>query len=182
MKKKIWIPVAAVVTAFVATACFKNDDGPSCVPNQLSTDRASIDSFISANDIGYLTYMNEGYYQGIANPGTGSTAAADSIVEFKHTISAFNGSTFVKIAEQEIKTNNNGTPIRFSDIDNTLNPAYYYLITNAAQGGSMRQIFPSSRNPLGYLSCEQQTINNALVPAYSQIVEDIVLTTVKKGS
>lgn len=183
MKKRFWLPVAAVVTALALTACLKKgDDVPQCTPNSLTADRQSIDSFIAENDISYLSYNSEGYYQGISNPGTGSTAAADSIVEFKQTISTFNGSTLITIVTEDIKNNNNGTLIRFSDFQSNSTSPFYYLLTHAAKGGSLRQIFPSSANVLGYRGCQQQTLDGKVVPANSQVVVDIELTTVKKGS
>lgn len=180
MKKKFWLPVAAVVTALALTACLKKgDDVPQCTPNSLTADRQSIDSFIAENDISYLSYVTEGYYRGIANAGTGSTAAADSIVEFKQTISTFKGSTLLTIVTENITTNN-GLPIRFSDFQNgngTASP-FYYLMTHAAKGGVLRQILPSS---LGY-GCQQQTVNGKVIPANSQVIVDIELTAVKKGN
>jgi hypothetical protein len=182
MKKKVWFPVAAVFAALILTACFKKDDVVQCIPNTLTADRHSIDSFIDANDISYLSYNAEGYYQGIANPGTGSTAAADSIVEFKRTISTFNGNASVTIISENITTNNNGSLIKFSDFQSNSSSPFYYLLTHAAKGGILRQIFPSSSNVLGYYGCQQQTIEGKVIPAYSQILVDIELITVKKSN
>ncbi len=178
MKKRLWLPVAAVVTALALTACLKKgDDVPQCTPNSLTADRQSIDSFIAENDITYLSYNAEGYYQGIANPGTGSTAAADSIVEFKRTISTFNGSSQVTVVTENITTSN-GMAIRFSDFQNATASPFYYLMTHAAKGGVLRQILPSS---LGY-GCQQQIVDGKVIPANSQVVIDIELTTVKKSN
>lgn len=182
MKKTVWFAVAAVFTTLVLTACFKNDDDVvQCTPNTLTADRQSIDSFITENDISYLSYNTEGYYQGIANPGSGSTAAADSIVEFKQTISTFNGSSLVTIISENITTSN-GSPIRFSDFQSNSSSPFYYLLTHAAKGGVLRRIFPSSANILGYYGCQQQTIEGKAIPAYSQVLVDIELTAVKKGN
>ncbi|MCH5721123.1 hypothetical protein [Niabella hibiscisoli] len=170
------------MTALSLTACLKKgDDVPQCTPNSLTADRQSIDSFIAQNDIGYLTYMTEGYYQGIANPGSGSTAAADSIVEFKRTISTFNSAGVVAILTENL-TNSNGLPIRFSDFQNSTSSPFYYLMTHAAKGGILRQIFPSSANALGYFGCQQQTVDGKVIPAYSQVLVDIELVTVKRSN
>ncbi len=182
MKKRFWLPVAAVVTALALTACLKKgDDVPRCTPNSLTADRQSIDSFIAENDISYLSYMTEGYYQGIANAGTGSTAAADSIVEFKRTISTFKGSALVTVLTENLTTNN-GMPIRFSDFQNATTSPFYYLMTHAAKGGILRQVWPSSANSLGYYGCQQQTVDGKVIPANSQVIIDIELTTVKKSN
>jgi len=182
MKKRLWIPVLSIVTAAGLTACLKKgDDVPVCTSNSLTADRQSIDSFIAENDISYLTYISDGYYRGIANPGSGSTAAADSIVEFKRTISTFKGSSLVTVITENLTTNN-GLPIRFSDFQNATSSPFYYLMTNAAKGGILRQIYPSSANALGYYGCQQQTVDGKVIPAYSQVIVDIELTAVKKGN
>lgn len=183
MKKRSWIPVVALAVVLALTACLKKgEDVVRCTPNSLTADRQSIDSFIAINDISYLSYITDGYYQGIANPGAGSTAAGDSIVEFKQTISTFNGSSLVAIATENITTNGNGSLIRFSDFPSTSSSPFYYLLTHAAKGGVLRRIFPSSANILGYYGCQQQSIDGKVIPANSQVLVDIELVTVKKGS
>ncbi|WP_346236904.1 hypothetical protein ABDK00_013320 [Niabella insulamsoli] len=183
MKRRYWLPVMAVVTALVLTACLKNDDDVvQCTPNTLAQDQHVIDSFIMDQGISYLSYSSTyGAYIGIANPGhpDSSMAASDSLVAFKQVVSTFRGSELKTLSTDSIYQNNNGSYIRFSDFQS--GSYINYLLTNARKGGSIRLIYPSSANSLGFYGCQQQSLTNGtVIPAYSQVILDITLTGVKK--
>lgn len=177
MKKKLFLPVAAVAAAVTMLAsCIKND-GPTCYPNTLEKDRAVIDSFIDKNpSVSYLSY-NTTYsaYMGVADPGTGSQPKDDSLVSFKYTMSLMNGTEIG--TSDEIKTNSNGTPLRLKDLmDQSGQPSLYYAaLSTLKKGGKFKVILPSSI----YFSCAPQTINGKSVPGYSQLIYDYILTDVK---
>ncbi|MCD2426192.1 hypothetical protein LQ567_25630 [Niabella pedocola] len=179
MKKKLFLPVAAVAAAVTMLAsCIKND-GPTCYPNTLEKDRAVIDSFIDKNpSLGYLSY-NTTYsaYMGVADPGTGSQPKDDSLVTFKYTISLMNGT---ELASDEIKTiGNMGTPLRLKDlIDQNGQPTLHYAALSVLKkGGKFKVILPSSL----YFSCAPQKPQGwkETAPGYSQLIYDYILTDVK---
>ncbi|WP_018628216.1 hypothetical protein [Niabella aurantiaca] len=171
MKKTLLIPVTAVVAAVTMfAACVKND-GPSCVPYTLEQDKHIIDSFINANSLeSVITYSAESsWYEGTMDPGAGSMPKADSIISFKYSISLMDGT--VIFASDTIKQNDDGSPIKLSNIKDPLNSVFAEL----QKGGKYRYIYPSSV----YFSCAPQTINGKTVPGSSELIYDYTLTEVK---
>lgn len=171
MKKKFWLPVAAVVTALALTACLKNDDVVRCTPNELSRDRAIIDSFALKNSLDLIwdgTDTGQLYVQ-IINPGTGSMPSLDSIVAFKLSGKLLNGT---EISKAEIKVTD--AKYRLRELNNgVLN----YGLRKIKEGGSIKLIVPSRLNGL---NCTQgQGQNGTIIPANSQIVYDLTLDDVK---
>ncbi len=182
MKKRSWLPVAAVVTALALTACLKKgDDVPRCTPNSLTADRQSIDSFLNGSSM--VTYNpNLGVYTGVLNPGTGNKPTDDSLIRFKYTIKTLSGTTVV--SSDTIPSSQVATSLRLSDLKNG-EPVLYNFASSVNQGGSFRVIVPSSyyagSQIVSGAGCQQLTTTSGVVlPAYSQLIYDFVLTNVKK--
>src|SRR5690606_3068650 len=173
MKKKLWIPAAAVVTALVLTACFKNDDDVAqCTPNTLAQDQHVIDSFINENGYDYLTYNSTYYvYTGVTGAGTGSTPKADSLIAFKYSIRLMNGTT---LGTSDTISTYGSQPLRLSDLQST-EPILYNAFQGIGESGSIRVIAPSSLYSYTSLiyggGCKQQTSADGtiVIPAYSQL-------------
>ena len=175
MKRKLWIPIAAVAVAFVFTACLKNDDDiVQCTPNTLAQDQHVIDSFMNENEITYLTY-NPSYkaYIGMATPGDGAQPTTNSEIAFRQTIKLLNGTVLAN--DSIYKNSNTNSNLKYSDFSSE--SPIHYLLTNGKLNGSMRLIYPSSWNSLGWWGCQSQSLQSGIVvPAYSQIIIDYTLT------
>lgn len=184
MKRKFWIPSLVLGSVLTLVACIKNDDTVQCTPNTTAQDQHVIDSFLNATgQDAYISYNSTyGAYYGITNPGSGQTAASDSIVAFKRTISTFSGSAEVTLGTDSLSQSaSNGTYLHYSDFSNDV--ALKHFLDNAGVGGKLRIIYPSNTNVLGFWGCQQQSLTSGeVIPAYSQVVIDYELTGVKYGN
>ena len=180
MKRKFWIPIAAVLSGMVLVSCIKKNDVVQCTPNPLEVDRMAIDSFISAEDIHYLSYDPDLYaYWGVSDAGEGPVPSGNDIVAFKMTVSFFNGSKMVSLPTDSIYQRSQGVYIRFSDFQTDSD--FHKFLSNSHLGGSFRMIFPSSWNRIFQVQgCQQQSLTTGeIIPAYSQVLIDYTLTGVK---
>ncbi|MFT3901622.1 MAG: hypothetical protein QM727_00455 [Niabella sp.] len=182
--KKFLILALAAASVVTYVGCNKSTNNtPPCTSHTLEQDRVSIDSFKNATGASYLEFKSDYYcYIGVADPGTGSKAAADSLIAFKRTISTFYGNSQISVTSDSVYRND-GRDLRASDLQGTTDGIYRYFINNVNEGGTVRIIYPSSANSLGAYGCQQLTTNDGKnIPAYSQVIVDLKLTSVKKGS
>ncbi|MGE9312360.1 FKBP-type peptidyl-prolyl cis-trans isomerase [Niabella sp. CJ426] len=174
MKKRFWLPVAAVVTALALTACLKNndDDIVRCTPYSLQRDQQAIDSIIGSELDSYTFDTQNSLYYRINNPGEGEGATTnDSLVAFNYVGRLLNSTGTGAIVDSlTIKP------------PATNNLSYYarlivasYALPKIKEGGSISVIIPSSQ----LFGCQEANGVNR-VPPNSQLIYTYNLTDVRR--
>lgn len=179
MKRKLWISIAMVTVVVVFTACLKSKDNveQQCVSNTLAQDQHVIDSFKNRNNFDYLNY-NPTYsaYIGMSTLGDGEQPTSNSEIALRETIKLLNGTVIA--TDSVFKNRSTNANLKYSDFEST--SPIYYLLTNGKLNGTMRLVYPSSTNALGWWGCQSQVLQGGIVvPAYSQIIIDYTLTGIK---
>lgn len=178
MKKVIWIPVAAFLSAVVLISCFKDNDTEQCTPNTLEQDRHVIDSFIMANDLDYMEFNSDfNLYTGVINDGDGVIPNDNDKIAYKYTIKLMNGTTL--ITSDSIYLSLQGNKLTPADFKSSTPVLEYYFLKNVGKGGTMRVIVPSR---IGSDCKNQQLQNGTVIPAYSQLVYDFTLVGVQPAT
>jgi|GEM_PF-855352 FKBP-type peptidyl-prolyl cis-trans isomerases 1 len=181
MKKAIWIPAIAIMSAITLAACFKSNDVPPCTPYTLEQDRHIIDSFIDVQELHYMSFNTDfNMYTGIVSMGDGQIPSDDAKIAFKYTIKLMNGSTIFTSDSLYLNPQTGGklTPADFKSTNSTPTLEYYFL-KRVGKGGVMKVIVPSR---IGADCRDQKLQNGNTLPAHAQLIYDFTLTGVDQGT
>lgn len=159
MKKIVFIPFFALVSAIVFSGCSK--DKKPCSPKSPASEVSQIQAYALANGIN-VTAHSSGIYYEIINPGSGSVANSNSKIVITYTGKFMNGNTF-----DEMLTPNTQQPWDL----NGLIEGWIIGIPLIQEGGHIKLIVPSS---LAY-GCDQYYS----IPGNSVLFFDIHLVDVQ---